>query len=72
MTDCFTRLPFRFGMHTMTWAPTLTARVELETEAATAVGFSAELLVPKWFEKDPEKSLQQDIEGLMASALAGF
>jgi hypothetical protein len=54
----------------MTWAPTLTARVELETDAGAAIGYSADLLVPKWFEKDPSKSLQQDIEGLMASAVA--
>ncbi|MFT7670251.1 MAG: hypothetical protein ACI8X5_002959 [Planctomycetota bacterium] len=52
----------------MTWAPTLTARVELETETGPAIGYAADLLVPKWFEKDPEKSLRNDIEGLMASA----
>lgn len=68
VSECHTRLPFRFGMNTMTWAPTLTARVELETEAGDAVGYSADLLVPKWFEKDPAKSLQQDVEGLMESA----
>lgn len=68
VSDCVTRLPFRFGMNTMTWAPTLSARVELHTEAGPAVGYSADLLVPKWFEKDPTKSLQQDIEGLMRSA----
>lgn len=70
VSDCVTRLPFRFGMNTMTWAPTLTARVTLETEAGEQLGHSADLLVPKWFEKDPSKSLQQDIEGLMASAVA--
>jgi hypothetical protein len=57
-------------MNTMTWAPTLTARVELETDAGEAVGHSSDLLVPKWFEKDPQKSLRQDVEGLMASARA--
>ncbi len=70
VTDCHTRLPFRFGMNTMTWAPTLTARVELEGEGGKAIGHSADLLVPKWFEKDPAKSLQQDVEGLMQSATA--
>jgi L-alanine-DL-glutamate epimerase-like enolase superfamily enzyme len=68
VTDCETRLPFRFGMNTMTWAPTLTARVEIEGEGGKAIGHSADLLVPKWFEKDPSKSLQQDVEGLMQSA----
>lgn len=70
VSDCATRLPFRFGMNTMTWAPTLTARVVVEGEGGTAVGHSADLLVPKWFEKDPKKSLRDDVEGLMASAVA--
>jgi hypothetical protein len=70
VTDCVTRLPFRFGIHTLTFAPTLTARVELETDAGEAVGHSADLLVPRWFEKDPGKSLRQDVEGLMQSAVA--
>jgi len=70
LTDCVTRLPFRFGIHTLTGAPTLTARVELETDAGEAVGHSADLLVPRWFEKDPSKSLEQDIEGLVNSATA--
>lgn len=69
VTDCTTRMPFRFGMNTMTWAPTLTARVEVEGEGGSATGYSADLLVPKWFEKDPSKSLQDDVEGLMRSAL---
>ncbi|MDF1799668.1 MAG: mandelate racemase [Planctomycetota bacterium] len=70
VSDCPTRLPFRFGINTMTWAPTLTARVELDTDAGSAVGFAADLLVPKWFEKDPQKSLEDDVRGLMASAVA--
>lgn len=72
MTDCETRLPFRFGIHTMTWAPTITARVELETESGPAIGYSSELLVPKWFEKDPAKTLAEDAAALTHSAqLAG-
>ncbi|MFT7485056.1 MAG: hypothetical protein ACI9F9_000902 [Candidatus Paceibacteria bacterium] len=70
VTDCTTRMPFRFGMNTMTWAPTLTARVEIEGEGGVATGYSADLLVPKWFEKDPSKSLQDDVQGLMQSARA--
>lgn len=70
VSDCPTRLPFRFGINTMTWAPTLTARVELDTDAGSAVGYAADLLVPKWFEKDPQKSIEDDVRGLMASAVA--
>jgi len=70
-TPCRTRLPFRFGIATLTEAPTLQVRVVVETAAGQrAVGHAAELLVPKWFEKDPAKSPQEDLEALAASARA--
>ena len=68
VSDCVTRQPFRFGGNTMTWAPTLTTRVSVESEGGPGQGFAADLLVPKWFEKNPAKSARDDIEGLMQSA----
>ena len=69
LDDCTTRLPFGFGITTMTSAPLLTARVTVESADGTrAVGHSADLLVPKWFEKDPAKSVEQDRAALFASA----
>jgi len=68
--SCTARLPFRFGVSTLTWAPSLAARVVIESEAGRAVGHAENLLVPKWFEKDPSKSLRDDVEGLVASAVA--
>ncbi|MHC4908289.1 MAG: enolase C-terminal domain-like protein [Planctomycetota bacterium] len=71
MTDCTTRLPFRFGISTLTFAPMCTAGVTIESEdGRVARGFSAELLVPKWFEKVPEQSAETDIARLLASAEA--
>ena len=70
--ECVTRIPFRFGTTTLTCAPQLTAKVELETEAGLAVGFSADLLVPKWFEKNPNGTLDQDLQALLDSAWAAF
>ncbi len=71
LTDCTTRLPFRFGTSTLTFAPLCTARVLIETEASVrSEGFSADLLVPKWFEKDPTKSAQADVSALIESAQA--
>jgi len=69
--ECTTRIPFRFGMTTMTSAPLLTARVGIETEDGTrAWGFSSDLAVPKWFEKNPDTSAREDIEALLDSARA--
>ncbi len=65
---CATRLPFRFGIVTLTGTPLLTARVEISLNGTTSVGFAADLCVPKWFEKDPRKSVREDVQALFASA----
>ncbi len=69
MLDCRTRIPFQFGIANMTWAPMLVARVTIEVGGqSTSTGASADLLVPKWFDKTPELSFRQNIEDLVASA----
>lgn len=72
--DCRTRLPFRFGIHTLTAAPYATATVEIETADGTARarGAASDLLVPKWFEKNPDLTPEQDSANLVASAEAAF
>ena len=65
---CRTRLPFRFGVVTLTSAPVLTARVRLRADGRAFDGYAADLCVPKWFEKDPSKRLIDDFETLFASA----
>ncbi|MCK1722158.1 hypothetical protein [Bradyrhizobium sp. 141] len=60
--------PFRFGAVTINATPQLFVRVEIEVEGrGSAVGASAELLVPKWFDKRPELSLAQTVDGLRRS-----
>ncbi|UPJ60858.1 hypothetical protein [Bradyrhizobium sp. 192] len=60
--------PFRFGAITIDATPQLFVRVEIEVEGrGTAVGASAELLVPKWFDKRPELSPAQTVDGLRRS-----
>lgn len=60
--------PFRFGAITLHATPQLFVRVEIEVEGrGTAVGASAELLVPKWFDKRPELSPAQTADGLRRS-----
>lgn len=60
--------PFRFGAITINATPQLFVRVEIEVEGkGTAVGASAELLVPKWFDKRPELSPVQTVDGLRRS-----
>ncbi len=59
------RHPFRFGAVTVTGAPQVFLQVEIETEAgARALGVTAELMVPKWFDKNPALTPEQTVDEL--------
>jgi L-alanine-DL-glutamate epimerase-like enolase superfamily enzyme len=60
--------PFRFGAVTVEATPQLFVRVEIEAEGgARSVGATAELMVPKWFDKRPEQSPDQTVADLRRS-----
>lgn len=66
---CTTRMPFRFGAVTLHEAPLLHARVELESvDGRRALGLASDLLVPKWFRKDPNRTVEQDQADLRHAA----
>ncbi len=58
------RLPFRFGAATVTQAPQAFVRVQIEVDGRSVEGASAELLVPKWFDKNPALTHAQNFEQL--------
>jgi hypothetical protein len=62
------RLPFRFGVITLTEAPQafVRARVRL-ADGREGDGVAAELLVPKWFDKAPELSNDDNFRQLRRS-----
>ena len=62
------RLPFRFGVVTLTEAPQafVRARVRL-ADGREGEGVSAELLVPKWFDKSPALSNEENFDQLRRS-----
>jgi hypothetical protein len=60
--------PFRFGAVVINATPQLFVRAEIEVEGkGTSVGASAELLVPKWFDKRPQLSPEQTVAELRRS-----
>ena len=60
--------PFRFGAVTLNATPQLFVRAEIEVEGSgTAIGASAEMLVPKWFDKRPELSPDETVDELRRS-----
>lgn len=60
-----TRLPFKYGIATMTRAPHAFVRVRLEVDGTEQVGVAADHLPPKWFKKDPDQPLEEEIEEML-------
>lgn len=66
--DLVLRMPFRFGSVTMREAPQMFVKLDIEDQHnRRASGFSAEVLAPKWFDKDPSLSNEDNFEQLRAS-----
>ncbi|MDR9784511.1 mandelate racemase [Rhizobium redzepovicii] len=66
--DTRLRLPFRFGVATLERAPQAFLRVRLEDETGKiAIGAAAEMMVPKWFDKNPALTPAQNVDQLRGS-----
>jgi hypothetical protein len=70
--DVHLRLPFRFGVVTLTEAPQVFVRARIElADGRSYWGAAAEMLVPKWFDKNLALSNEANFEQLrLALALA--
>lgn len=66
--DVKLRMPFRFGVVTLTESPQAFVRCRIRTEdGREAEGAAAELLAPKWFDKNPALSNEDNYEQLRTS-----
>ena len=70
--DVKLRLPFRFGIITLREAPQLFVQATIEDASGRrAEGYAGEVLAPKWFDKNPALSNEENFEDLRrAAALA--
>jgi hypothetical protein len=69
--DVRLRMPFRFGIVTLTAAPQAFARVRIRcADGREAGGAAAELLAPKWFDKNPALSNEDNFAQLRGSLAA--
>src|SRR5579863_7260400 len=60
--------PFRFGAVVVEAAAQVFVRVEIEIEGkGRSIGASAEMMVPKWFDKRAHLSPEQTVDGLRRS-----
>ena len=58
------RMPFRFGAATVTHCPQAFVRVQARIGGRSVVGATAELMVPKWFDKSLALSHEDNFEQL--------
>jgi hypothetical protein len=62
------RLPFRFGVVTLTEAPQVFVRARIKlADGREGEGVSAELLAPKWFDKSPALTNEDNFDQLRRS-----
>ena len=59
------RMPFRYGIVTLTRVTQLFLRVQFEINGRVETGFAGDNLAPKWFRKDPKQSLEQDVAEIL-------
>ncbi|HEY3180554.1 MAG TPA: enolase C-terminal domain-like protein, partial [Casimicrobiaceae bacterium] len=64
------RLPFRFGGATLREAPQAFVRARIRfPDGRSASGWAAEMMMPKWFDKSPQRSNAQNLDDLRRSLL---
>ena len=56
-----TRMPFKYGIATMTDVPYAFLRLRVEVDGQTQNGYAADNLPPKWFTKMPEQPLGEEM-----------
>src|SRR5205823_1204975 len=62
------RLPFRFGAATLREAPQAFVRAQIRfADGCSASGWAAEMMMPKWFDKSPQRSNERNLDDLRRS-----
>ena len=56
-----TRMPFKFGIATLTELTHLLVRFDVLVDGKPQPGWAADGLVPKWFTKDPQRDVADEI-----------
>jgi hypothetical protein len=71
MRNVRTRMPFKYGVAVLTSVPILHVIMEAELADGTlATGVAADILPPKWFDKDPAKEYEDNVDDLLFVAQA--
>src|SRR5262249_34985937 len=65
-TELCTRLPFKYGIATMTRTPHAFVRLRVEIDGKRYQGVAADSLPPKWFTKEPNRLLADEVDEMLA------
>ena len=65
LANLTTRMPFKYGIATMTRMPMAFVRLRVEVGGRQSLGVSADLLPPKWFTKDPARGVDEEIREML-------
>ena len=61
-----TRMPFKYGIATLTALPHLFVRLLLDVDGVRVHGLASDGLPPKWFTKDPDVAVKDEIDDMIA------
>lgn len=71
MRNVRTRMPFKYGVATLTAMPILHVAMAVESaDGRVGEGVAGDILPPKWFDKDPVKDYATNVEDLLFAARA--
>jgi len=65
--DIRTRMPFKYGIATMTDLPHVFVSATVSIDGRESTGTSADHLPPKWFTKEPDTPVEQEIADMEAA-----
>ena len=59
------RMPFRYGIATLTDLPHLFLSLDAEIDGQRCIGMASDHLPPRWFTKDPSQTPEEEIEAML-------
>ena len=60
-----TRMPFKYGIATMTEVPMVFLRLDTDVDGRLSSGVASDLLPPKWFTKVPDDPLDKEVADML-------
>src|SRR5262249_46341205 len=63
--DLRTRMPFKYGIATMTQTPHVFVRLWVQVDGKVSIGIAADNLPPRWLPKNPDQPIANEIDDML-------